>query len=252
MSEEVEQSEKESKVIDEKGDLLEIQNNAIERAKENLTNDGYVSPIAILPSVSDGKGQFQGVPAGEKTLALNPLGDLMGGSPEIMLYRLVQLTHEDPEEGRLLIDLMMQTAPEEVEHPEELVLHMLLNHLQLHEKDIVPLHIRDLIEEFNAYAVITVHESWAKTDVKNVEQQGSLADDPEASECILVSLETKGWQRVVQVPFVRVGEGEDETFEFQEPKVLDSEEEGVSIQGRFFGYFDEQSGKGGEKVNAVS
>lgn len=135
--------------------------------------------------------------------------------------------------------LMTIAPPQYKKHPEEVILKVIKQNFNMHEKDIVAQFIRKVCKTTKAHAYIQICEAWVREGLKGRDDAPkNLGDDPLSKEVIMCSMETPKYSRFIREEFMREESKEDR----QAGKVIGfgtktvSDDTGERQTGRFVGF----------------
>lgn len=238
--------------------LLEWQEQTLATAKEALSEDGHLTPYVFVMTLPDRvkesiKKHTRAMAADLSDLEIDgpdglpgkpvPWSDLSDTTPTLAI-----LPQQKTEEEWFAIAVDLLVEPEKRSVVETLVavgksggfsasdtrkriLKILMETAGLGEKDLLALHIRDVLKRMGALAYCKVDDGYTMNvspkEGETVEQArrrepGDLANAEQATEAIIVQLETPTFMRTITLPYTRTKRNTGKVKEFGEPRVIES------------------------------
>jgi hypothetical protein len=163
--------------------------------------------------------------------------------PHTLLNMFAYLS-DDPGLAKKEFALLMSLAPPIYrDDPAKVIIKVIKQQFNMHEKDIVAQYIKKVCETTKAHAYIQLCEAWVREGLKSRDDAPAcLGDDPLSKEVIMCSMETPTYSRFIREEFMREKSGEDR----QAGKVIGfgpktvSDDTGEQQSGRFVGFLHKQ------------
>jgi hypothetical protein len=211
--------------------LKDFQDTMLQRARDNLRGDGFLHPWVIalvsprlvadldiqqkLRPMNDFKKDMRDVPTDTLAMVIAP-----GHYTEELAFDFIMRQLPPDKRDYMTLMLTMTEGPKlTAEAQREMFCRGFLKVKGLHEKDLYAAWLKDFLTRTHALAFLKVDDTWVlKTSTPEAARKhtGNLADNPDATEAIIVSMETKQFARIVAMPYEREARGEGPVKSFGE------------------------------------